>query len=102
MAVGSGGYTREEANDPLCAMPPRIDELTAIFDKNWRYREFGGDVCAEKEFSIGIWNGWEEPYVTGLSIDAGLYGDNRSVPNQPGWEFQNAVSRRGAHGPAAT
>jgi hypothetical protein len=69
--------SRAKANIPYCAMPPRIDELTQIFERG----RFMTDVRPRRPmldlgFFTYTWNGQEDPSAASFSIQAGSFSDH--------------------------
>jgi len=60
--------TREEADEPICAMPPNVDELRKWFE-------------AEEDPSLGAWNGIDGSRATKFICQTGSSSDRRVFPN---------------------
>jgi hypothetical protein len=73
--------TRKAANAPFCAMPPRLDELTRIFEKGRHYRDHPREPMLDMGFSISAWNGHDDDYGVSLAVHAGAYTDRPPDPN---------------------
>jgi hypothetical protein len=73
--------TRETANEPFCAMPPNVDELIQIFEKNRRYRDATGEAWPEIGYWVGAWNGIDDANGISITVKAGDYSDKPMFPN---------------------
>jgi Immunity protein 52 len=73
--------TRAAANKQAWAMPPDIDELTAVFEKGRRYRDIPRDPWPEMGYSVSAWNGLDPPYGASLAVRPGGYTDSPPFPN---------------------
>jgi hypothetical protein len=90
------GWTREEANDPFCRMPPDVDELARIFDAHRTYYDSPRKVWPERGFSMGAWNSRDgPPYGVSFTMGVGAYNFDRMTVNHV---FLNLSQRRMATG----
>jgi hypothetical protein len=63
------GPSLEEAQNTLCGVPADLDELAALFDRNrCTYDVPPGRIWPETGYSIGAWNGSEEPLGVSLVV----------------------------------
>ena len=72
------GYSRAAANRPFCAMPPRVDEFTRIFEKS--YLSPGGPSDG---FALSAWNGQDPPHGVSISVFVGSDSKYMIFPNHP-------------------
>ena len=62
------GYRPSEWNRPLCSIPPRLDELTAIFEKGKHYKDVPREPMPELGFSFSTWNGRNDDRAVVLRV----------------------------------
>jgi hypothetical protein len=75
-------WTKEEANVPFCTIPPDLNALTAIVDKGKHYFDIPRSVWPQLGFSVGAWNGRDDPFGTAFSIHCGAYESPFPLVNQ--------------------
>ncbi|HLI12918.1 MAG TPA: Imm52 family immunity protein [Alphaproteobacteria bacterium] len=86
-------WTRKAADTPFCAMPPRIDELTKIFEKGKYYTDKRPRKPIEDlGFSVSAWNGHDDDCGVQLTVGAGKYTDSTSEPNSVQMELRRACA----------
>src|SRR5579871_6668361 len=73
--------TRAAANRLAWAMPPDIDELTAVLEKGRQYKDVPREPWPEMGYSVSAWNGRERPYGASLTVRPGTYATFTSFPN---------------------
>jgi Immunity protein 52 len=73
--------TRAAANRPAWAMPPNIDELTAMFEKGRQYKDAPRQPWPEMGFSVSAWNGRDDSHGASLTVRPGTYANFASFPN---------------------
>lgn len=74
-------WSRAAANRPAWAMPPDVDELTAVFEKGRRYKDAPREPWPEMGYSVSAWNGRDGPDGASLSVHAGTYATYSVYPN---------------------
>lgn len=75
------GDTREEADAPFCAMPPRIDELTEIFEEGRQYTDHPRMLMPDLGYWASAWNGLENAYGVSLTLNVGADRKSRTLSN---------------------
>ena len=73
--------TRAAANKPAWAMPPDIEELTAVFGEGRQYKDAPREPWPEMGYEVAAWNGRERPYGASLVVRSGTYADWIRFPN---------------------
>jgi hypothetical protein len=61
------GWSRPDANRSFCTMPPDIDDLARIFEKDPMYRG-----APNPGYNASAWNGRDPPYGLSLKVKAGV------------------------------
>jgi hypothetical protein len=67
------GRWTQQTKAPFRAMPTDLGELTRIFDQNRCYKDRPRELWPEMGFSLGAWNGLENPYGQALGLRAGAF-----------------------------
>ncbi|WP_158812534.1 Imm52 family immunity protein [Methylocapsa sp. S129] len=66
--------TIEEAQDPFCKVPADQEELIAVFLKKRRRYDYPPDkLWPEMGYSVGAWNGMDEPFGATIAVHPGTY-----------------------------
>lgn len=86
------GYTETEWNVPFCTMPPRVEELTAIFEKGRHYTDVSHELMPQLGYSASAWNGDEGPHGVAMRLHVGSYVDFWGFPNQINLDLDSLVS----------
>jgi len=73
--------TKAAAYKPFCTIPPRLDELEAIFYQARRFTSASHELDPELGFATAAWNGRDEPRSLSLSLNVGEYPPGRLYPN---------------------
>jgi hypothetical protein len=74
--------TPSKANAPFCAMPPRIDELAAAFEKGISRKDVPPKrPWPERGFSVSAWNGRNDSHDLFFIVHAGAYASHLPCPN---------------------
>lgn len=84
--------TRAAAQEPAWAMPPDIDELTAIFETGRQYKDVPQEAWPEMGYFVSAWNGQEPPYGISLSVRPGKYFDWIIFPNTVEFTMNRATA----------
>ncbi len=74
------GETEDEAQLPLCAMPPRSDELAKIFEENIS-RDDEDEAWPELGYSLSAWNELDEYRGTFFNAKTGAFNADLAEPN---------------------
>jgi hypothetical protein len=82
--------SRAAANKPFCAMPPKLEELTEIFEKGRHLKDDPPDPWPEMGYSVHAWNGRDDVCGVSLDVHAGSYSLQRPEPNSVFMEFDGA------------
>lgn len=75
--------TRAAANRPFCSMPPRLDELTRIFERNMCSTDVPG-----AGYHLSAWNGLNGPCGSSFRLNAGSDSRYSVFPNKFEVRFQ--------------
>ncbi|MBV9861865.1 MAG: immunity 52 family protein [Alphaproteobacteria bacterium] len=74
-------WSRAAADRPAWAMPPDIDELTAVFEKGRQYKDAPREVWPEMGYSVSAWNGLDGSRGASLTVRPGSYANFSPFPN---------------------
>jgi hypothetical protein len=75
-------WTEEDANVPLCTIPPDLNALTAIVDEGKQYFDRPRKVWPQLGFSVSAWNGRDNPFGAAFSIGCGAYQSSLPMVNR--------------------
>lgn len=75
-------YTRAGANKPFCAMPPRVEELTRLFEKGKNYKDEPREPMLDLGYRVYAWNGLDDDRATSFTVKAGAYTTSTAFPNR--------------------
>lgn len=83
--------TRQDADTMFCAMPPKIEELTQIFESGRHFtdREPRRPI-SELGYSVSAWNGADGATEMSMSLSVGSYDRARFFPNHVEMNFRRS------------
>src|SRR5262249_51187755 len=87
--------SRAEAFRPFCAMPPRLDELTEIFEGGTRYTDFDPRPMPELGYTVNAWNGQSDEQAAALAVRAGGYTEHLPFPNTVDLKLHRPMANNG-------
>jgi hypothetical protein len=105
------GRTRAKAQAPFCSMPPRVEELTGIFEKARHYTDATHELMPKLGYSVNAWNGVDGDRGVSFRAAVGKYNgwhvnmveivvpfperDNRGLVDRRTREVRPALRRGG-------
>jgi hypothetical protein len=82
--------SRSAADQPAWVMPPKIDQLTEVFERGRACKDAPRELWPELGYSISAWNGQDPPRGASPGVRAGGYSTHIPFPNSVDLELNPA------------